>query len=67
MGLYARYEELEGARPQDQFSQWEVGANWWPHKDVVVKVDYRDRSHDPEAEDQGRDFDGFDLGVGYMF
>ncbi len=67
LGLYARYEELEGARAQDQFSQWEVGANWWPHKDVVVKVDYRDRSHDPEAEEQGRDFDGFDLGIGYMF
>ncbi len=67
IGLYARYEEVEGARIQDQFSQWEVGANWWPHKDVVVKFDYRDRSHDPEAEDQGRDFDGFDLGVGYMF
>ncbi|MFK7815901.1 MAG: porin [Gammaproteobacteria bacterium] len=67
LGLYARYEEVEGARVQDQFSQWEVGANWWPHKDVVVKFDYRDRSHDPEAEEQGRDFDGFDLGVGYMF
>jgi len=67
LGLYARYEEVEGARIQDQFSQWEVGANWWPHKDVVVKFDYRDRSHDPEAEEQGRDFDGFDLGVGYMF
>ena len=67
LGLYARYEEVEGARIQDQFSQWEVGANWWPHKDVVVKFDYRDRSHDPEAEADGRDFDGFDLGIGYMF
>jgi hypothetical protein len=67
LGLYARYEEVEGARVQDQFSQWEVGANWWPHKGVVVKFDYRDRSHDPEAEADGRDFDGFDLGVGYMF
>ncbi len=67
LGLYARYEEVEGARVQDQFSQWEVGLNWWPHPDVVVKADYRDRSHDPEAEDQGRDFDGFDIGIGYMF
>jgi len=67
LGLYARYEEVEGIRIQDQFSQWEVGANWWPHKDVVVKFDYRDRSHDPEAKADGRDFDGFDLGVGYMF
>lgn len=67
LGLYARYEEVEGIRIQDQFSQWEAGANWWPHKDVVVKFDYRDRSHDPEAKADGRDFDGFDLGVGYMF
>lgn len=67
LGLYARYEEVEGARIQDQFSQWELGFNWWPHPDVVVKADYRDRSHDPEAEAQGRDFDGFDLGIGYMF
>ncbi|QMU60217.1 MAG: porin [Gammaproteobacteria bacterium] len=67
LGLYARYEEVEGQRVQDQFSQWEVGANWWPHEDVVVKFDWRDRSHDPEAEAQDRDFDGFDLGIGYMF
>jgi hypothetical protein len=67
LGLYSRYEEVEGIRIQDQFSQWEVGANWWPHKDVVVKVDWRDRSHDPEAKADGRDFDGFDLGLGYMF
>lgn len=67
LGLYARYEEVEGARVQDQFSQWEFGLNWWPHPNVVIKTDYRDRSHDPQAEDQGRDFDGFDLGIGYMF
>ena len=67
LGLYARYEEVEGARIQDQFSQWELGFNWWPHSDVVVKADYRDRSHDPEAEAENRDFDGFDLGIGYMF
>ncbi len=67
LGLYARFEEVEGARVQDQFSQWEAGFNWWPHPDVVVKADYRDRSHDPAAEAQGRDFDGFDLGIGYMF
>ena len=67
IGIYARFEDVEGARAQDQFSQWEAGFNWWPHKDVVVKADWRDRSHDSEGEDQGRDFDGFDLGIGYMF
>ena len=67
LGLYARYEEVEGARVQDQFSQWEMGFNWWLHPNVVVKMDYRDRQHDPEAKAQGRNFDGFDIGVGYMF
>ena len=66
-GIYARYLEVEGARVQDQYSEIEAGFNWWPHESVVIKADYRDRSHDPEAEDQGRDFDGFDLGIGYMF
>jgi hypothetical protein len=67
LGLYARYEDVEGARIQDQFNQWEVGVNWWLHSGVVVKADYRNRSHDPAAEAQGRDFNGFDLGIGYMF
>lgn len=66
-GVYARYQEVEGARVQDQFSQWELGFNWWLHPNAVVKANYLDRTHDPEAEAQGRDFDGFDLGIGYMF
>ncbi len=67
LGFYTRYEDVEGARKQDQFSQWEFGFNWWPHPEVVVKADYRNRRHDPEAEAEGRDFHGFDLGIGYMF
>ena len=58
---------MEGARVQDQFSQWELGFSWWVHPNAVVKANYLDRTHDPEAEAQGRDFDGFDLGIGYMF
>ncbi len=66
LGLYARYEDIEGARFQDQFDQWELGFNIWPHEDVVLKADYRDREHDRDSEG-GRDFDGFDLGIGWMF
>jgi len=66
LGFYTRYEEVDGARDQDQFSQWELGLNWWPSENVVVKFDYRDRSHDlPGAG--GRDFNGIDLGLGYSF
>ncbi len=66
LGLYARYEKVEGARDRDEFNQWEAGLNYWPHEDVVLKLDYRDRSHDVLAE-RGRDFEGFDLGIGYQF
>jgi hypothetical protein len=40
--------------------------NYWPVNNVVLKFAYRDRSHDLASE-KGRDFDGFDLGLGYSF
>jgi predicted porin len=66
IGFYTRYEKVDAARAQDQFDQWEVGLNWWPNENVVFKFDYRDRSHDLLGQ-KGRDFTGFDLGVGYSF
>jgi hypothetical protein len=66
LGLYARYEDIDAARTQDRFDQWEVGLNYWPHEDVVLKADYRNREHDLATE-SGRDFDAFDLGIGYQF
>lgn len=65
-GVYARYEDLEGARAVDRFTQWEAGFNFWPVPDVVVKFDYRQRDHELGAL-AGADFDGFDLGLGYQF
>jgi hypothetical protein len=66
LGLYARYEDIEGARSRDKFDQWEIGLNFWPHEDVVLKADYRNRDHDLSTE-SGRNFDAFDLGIGYHF
>lgn len=66
LGIYTRYEEVDGVRDQDNFDQWEVGFNYWPHEQVVLKVDWRSRDHEPLGA-QDRDFDGFDLGVGYQF
>ena len=66
LGLYTRYEEVDAARSQDQFDQWEFGLNWWPTENVVIKLDYRDRSHDLVSA-HGRDFNGIDLGLGYYF
>ena len=66
LGFYTRFEEVDAARDSDQFSQWELGLNWWPSENVVVKFDYRDRSHDLDSE-RGRNFTGFDIGLGYSF
>jgi hypothetical protein len=65
-GIYTRYEDVEAARDRDNFSQWALGLNYWPTDGVVFKFDLRDREHD-RATEGGRDFTGFDLGVGYSF
>ncbi|MEZ5557349.1 MAG: porin [Pseudomonadales bacterium] len=66
IGIYGRFEDVEGARAQDRFEQWQVGLSYWPIENVVFKLDYRDREHDLDAQ-QGRDFNAVDLGVGYYF
>ena len=65
-GIYARYEDIEGARDRDHFTQSELGFNYWPVPNVVVKFDYRDRDHDLPGE-ADRDFRAIDLGIGYSF
>jgi uncharacterized coiled-coil protein SlyX len=67
LGLYFRYSDIPDAgRSRDEFGQWETGLNFWPHPGVVLKVDVRGRNHHNHA-DAGRDFVGFDLGIGYAF
>lgn len=66
IGVYTRYEDVEGFRVQDRFEQWEVGLNFWPTDKVVFKIDYRDREHDLSSA-SGRDFSAIDLGVGLQF
>lgn len=63
-GVYARYEDLDGASASDRFSEYEAGLNYWPVPGVVLKMDVRSRDFDTLP---GGDFDGFDLGVGYAF
>ncbi|MXX98495.1 MAG: porin, partial [Gammaproteobacteria bacterium] len=65
-GIFARYEDIEGGRSRDEFEQWTVGFNYWLNENAVFKADFQDREHD-NAGDQGRDYDGFNLGVGYEF
>ena len=64
IGLYARYEKVRGWRIQDRYQQWEGGVNWWPHRQVVIKADYRSNGNDINP---ALSFNGFDLGIGYEF
>jgi len=66
IGVYARYEDVDAYPARNQFDEWQTGVNYWPVSNVVLKFDYRDRNY-AQIEQQGRDFTGFDLGIGYMF
>ena len=65
-GIYSRYEDLDGVRAVDQFTQHELGFNYWPVDGVVLKFDYRQREFS-QAGLSGNDFDAVDLGFGYSF
>ncbi|MBE0439548.1 MAG: porin [Gammaproteobacteria bacterium] len=65
VGVFARYNEWDnqaGNSTDSQYQQIDLGVNWWPHKDVVVKVDYQDQ--DAPA---GKEQDGINVGLGYQF
>lgn len=66
IGIYGRYQDVDAARGQDQFTQNEIGVNYWPTDNVVFKFDFRQRDHNLGSE-AGRNFEGFDLGLGYQF
>ncbi len=66
VGVFARYSEWDNqAGSSDTASrkrQWDAGVNWWPHEQVVVKADYQWQNNA-----NGKDQNGFNLGVGYAF
>lgn len=65
-GIFARYNEWDnqaGNSTDSEFEQWDIGVNWWPHKNVVVKVDYQDQDA-PAGE---KELDGLNVGLGYEF
>ena len=65
-GLFARYNEWDntaGNAMDSEYQQIDLGVNWWPHKDVVVKVDYQDQDV-PVGQTE---LDGFNVGLGYQF
>ncbi len=75
IGVYARYEDVDGYATKGdadefqvgKFDEWQLGFNYWPVKTVVLKFDYRERSHDQTLAAENFDFEGFDVGLGYSF
>lgn len=66
VGLFARYSEWDNAAGNSDTDskkiQYDVGINWWPHAQVVVKADYQ-----RQENESGKDQSGFNLGIGYDF
>ncbi|PCJ30532.1 MAG: porin [Gammaproteobacteria bacterium] len=65
-GIFARYNEWDnqaGDATDSEYDQIDLGINWWPHEDVVVKFDYQDQ----DAPKGKTELDGFNLGLGYQF
>ncbi len=65
-GVFARYSEWDNtvnANTDTGYTESMAGFNYWPHENVVLKFDYQDQS----APDGENEYDGFSLGIGYMF
>lgn len=66
LGFFARYNEWDNRAGDSADSQWrqtDIGVNYWPHANVVLKADY-------QFQDGPGDNDGDDrlnLGIGYQF
>lgn len=65
-GVFARYNEWDnkaGNSSDSEYEQIDLGINWWPHQDVVVKLDYQDQ----DAPKDEAEYDGVNVGLGYQF
>lgn len=65
-GIFARYNQWDneaGSGSDSEKRQYDVGFNFWPHPDVVLKADYREQDHESSSGEE----DGFNLGIGYQF
>jgi len=66
LGVFARYNQWNNQAGSDAANggkeQVDLGVNWWPHEQVVLKADYQWQSNE-----NGKDQNGINLGVGYDF
>ena len=63
LARYNQWDTQAGNRTDTEYSQVDVGLNYWPHEDVVIKFDVQDQDA-PAGSDE---YDGFNIGIGYQF
>lgn len=62
VGIFVRQNQWDnGGTGDTQKTQTDVGINYWPHENVVIKADYQAQNN------IAGNFDGFNLGIGYQF
>ncbi len=66
LGIFARYSEWDnqaGGAGDTQFSEWDIGLNYWLVENVVLKADHQFQ----DAPDGQPELEGLNLGVGFNF
>ncbi len=60
IGVFARHNAWSNKDGLDK-TQQNIGINFWPHENVVIKADIQ------QQNDDAGNADGFNLGIGYQF
>ena len=66
IGIFARYNQWDkraGNGTDTEKKQYDLGVNYWPHPDVVLKADIQSQDNDGNSKNDN----GFNLGVGFQF
>lgn len=66
LGIFARYSQWDNQADgggDSEFSEWNLGLNYWLHEHVVLKLDYQFQ----DAPANQKELEGLNLGVGWSF
>jgi hypothetical protein len=66
LGIFARYSEWDNQARGDgdtEFSEWDIGLNYWLEENVVFKLDYQFQ----DAPANEKELEGLNLGVGWSY
>jgi hypothetical protein len=67
LGVFARHNIWDnGGAGDTEKTQSDLGLNYWPHEDVVIKFDIQTQDHG-DAVAKKDEKEGFNLGIGYQF